>query len=119
VTTVDDSLTSAASPAEWSGGGTDDVVAAALGGAARGATAEGGPPLMTSPAVRVVHGRPDELELAALVAGIVAARSRVDELGGLADDAAETVRSRWTDRGRALGAPLTAGAGSWRWSLHR
>jgi hypothetical protein len=121
VTTVDDSLTSAASPAEWSGGGTDDVVAAALGGAARvaGATAEGGPPLMTSPAVRVVHGRPDELELAALVAGIVAARGRVDELGGLADDAAEAVRSRWTDHGRAVGAPPAPGAGSWRWSLHR
>ena len=116
MTTVDTSPTSASSPAEWSGGGNDDVVAAALGSLRT--TADGGPPLMTSPAVRVVHGRPDELELAALVAGIVAARGRVDELGGLPDDAAESVRSRWTDRGRTLGAPPAPGAGSWRWSLH-
>ena len=117
MTTVDDTHTSAASPAEWSGGGNDDVVASALG--LLGPTADGGPPLMISPAVRVVHGRPDELELAALVAGIVAARGRVDELGGLPDDAADTVRSRWTDHARVLGAPPAPGAGSWRWSLHR
>ncbi|PFG38731.1 acyl-CoA carboxylase epsilon subunit-like protein [Georgenia soli] len=116
MTTVDDSLASAPSPAEWSGGGNDYVVASALG--SLGTTADGGPPLMTSPAVRVVHGRPDDLELAALVAGIVAARGRVDELGGLPDDAAETVRTRWTDRARVLGAAPTPGAGAWRWSLH-
>ncbi len=119
MTTVDDSLASAASPAEWSGGGNDDVVAAALDAARGTASDDGGPHLMTSPAVRVVHGRPDELELAALVAGIVAARGRVDELAGVPDDAAEPVRSRWTDRGRLLGAPSAPGAGSWRWSLHR
>ncbi|GAA3509798.1 acyl-CoA carboxylase subunit epsilon [Georgenia daeguensis] len=114
MTTTDDSLASAASPAEWSGGGTDDVVAAALGGAL--SAAHEAPAV---PAVRVVHGRPDELELAALVAGIVAARGRVDELGGLPDDAAERVRTRWTDRARAIGVPPAPGAGSWRWSLHR
>ncbi|WP_248258438.1 acyl-CoA carboxylase subunit epsilon [Georgenia sp. EYE_87] len=114
MTTIDDSLASAASPAEWSGGGNDDVVAVALGGAV---TAAHGAP--AAPAVRVVHGRPDELELAALVAGIVAARGRVDELGGLPDDAAERVRTRWTDRARVIGVPPGPGAGSWRWSLHR
>ena len=114
MTTTDDSLASAASPAEWSGGGSDDVVAAALGGTL--SAAHGAPAVA---AVRVVHGRPDELELAALVAGIVAARGRVDELGGLPDDAAERVRTRWTDRARMIGVPPSPGAGSWRWSLHR
>ncbi|MPV88194.1 acyl-CoA carboxylase subunit epsilon [Georgenia ruanii] len=70
------------------------------------------------PDVRVVHGRPDEVELAALVAGIVAARGRVDELGGLPDEAAEAVRTRWTDRGRVIGRPPAPGVGAWRWSLH-
>ncbi|MFC7405022.1 acyl-CoA carboxylase subunit epsilon [Georgenia alba] len=102
---------SAASPAEWSGGGQDDVVAEALG-ALPGATAAG------SPAVRVVHGRPDEVELAALVAGIVAAHGRVDELGGIPDEHAPGVRSRWTDHDRLLRLPPSPGVGSWRWSSH-
>ncbi|MFH5824295.1 acyl-CoA carboxylase subunit epsilon [Georgenia sp. AZ-5] len=78
---------------------------------------DGGPALMTSPAVRVVKGRPDEVELAALVAGIVAARARSDELAGIPDEGAEPVRSRWTDRARRLGMTPAPDAGAWRWSL--
>ncbi|WP_448071360.1 acyl-CoA carboxylase subunit epsilon [Georgenia yuyongxinii] len=107
----------AVSPAEWSSGGEDDVVAVALDASDRAAL-DAGPAMMTSPAVRVVRGRPDEVELAALVAGIVAARGRADELGGLPDEAAESVRSRWSDRARVLGMPAAPDAGAWRWSLH-
>ncbi|MFD1504363.1 acyl-CoA carboxylase subunit epsilon [Georgenia yuyongxinii] len=105
------------SPAEWSSGGEDDVVAAALDASDRAAL-DAGPALMTSPAVRVLRGRPDEVELAALVAGIVAARGRADELGGLPDEAAECVRSRWSERARVLGMATAPDAGAWRWSLH-
>ncbi|GAA4421698.1 hypothetical protein GCM10023169_14840 [Georgenia halophila] len=111
-----DNHPSAASPAEWSGGGGDDAVAAALDGLPQRDDGAAAP--TTSPAVRVVHGRPDEIELAALVAGIVAARGRSDELGGVPDDDAPGIRSRWTDHRRRLGQPATPGAGSWRWSLH-
>ncbi|MFD1717043.1 acyl-CoA carboxylase subunit epsilon [Georgenia deserti] len=112
---ADERPVSAGSPAEWSGGGHDDVVATALGGLdpAGPATQAGG-----APAVRVVHGRPDEVELAALVAGIVAARTRSDELGGIPDEYAPSVMSRWTDHGRRLGLAPQPGTGSWRWSAH-
>lgn len=97
-------------PEGWTTGGEDDAVAAALG------TAPGAAPAPQPPAVRVVHGRPDEVELAALVAGIVAASVRGADLGGLVDEAAEPVRTRWTSR--AAGAGLSPGPGAWRWSLH-
>ncbi|MPV38387.1 acyl-CoA carboxylase epsilon subunit, partial [Georgenia subflava] len=99
MTTADLPQTSAGSPAEWSADGEDDAVTEALGRLRPEDLADAGPALMTSPAVRVLHGRPDEVELAALVAGIVAARTRSDELGGLPDAAAESVRGCWTDRG--------------------
>ena len=61
--------------------------------------------------VRVVRGTPDETELAALVAGIVAAR---------ADDGAaspeEGLTSVWGDHGRRLGLPARPGGAAWRWS---
>ncbi|WNB84979.1 acyl-CoA carboxylase epsilon subunit [Cellulomonas sp. ATA003] len=63
--------------------------------------------------VHVVRGTPDDVELAALVAGLAAV--------GTADDAApEPARSAWTDRSRTVrGAPRTpvAGPDAWRWSL--
>ncbi|RPF25940.1 acyl-CoA carboxylase epsilon subunit [Georgenia muralis] len=103
---------SAATPEDFSG--DDDTVAVALAGA--GSAGDGGLP--ATAAVRVVHGAPDEVELAALVAGLVAARAAAVELGGLPDEGAEQVRTRWTDRTRPLGAGPVPGPGSWRWSLH-
>ena len=108
-------LPSPSSPAEWSSGGEDDVVAVAL---AAPPAPPAPAPAAAPPDVRVVRGRPDEVELAALVAGIVAARGRVDEPGGVPDEAAEAVRTRWTDRGRVIGLPPAPGAAAWRWSLH-
>lgn len=62
--------------------------------------------------VRVVRGAPDDVELAALVAGLVAAAS--DEA---APDTAP--RTAWTDRARVLRGTVApvAGADAWRWSL--
>jgi hypothetical protein len=62
--------------------------------------------------VRVVRGAPDDVELAALVAGLVAAAS--DE------PTAETAaRSGWTDRARVLRGTVVPATGpdAWRWSL--
>ncbi|MGV8977668.1 MAG: acyl-CoA carboxylase subunit epsilon [Cellulomonas sp.] len=64
--------------------------------------------------VRVVRGAPDEAELAALVAGIVAASARSD------DDDEPASRSMWSDPARAIGTdPMSAAPGpdTWRWSL--
>ena len=65
-----------------------------------------------SPAdVRVVRGSPDDMELAALVAGLVAAAS-----GPSLPE--EMQRSAWSDRARTLaGARATRSADAWRWSL--
>ena len=65
--------------------------------------------------VHVVRGAPDEVELAALVAGLVAASSQdahvVDDHAG--------PPSAWSDRRRVLrGATgLQPGPDAWRWSL--
>ena len=67
--------------------------------------------------VRVVRGAPDDLELAALVAGLVAAA------GDAQDDAPAASHDAWTDRARAMrprsapGTPLVPGLDAWRWSL--
>lgn len=68
-----------------------------------------------SPAhVQVVRGTPDDIELAALVAGLAAAAAG-------SDDAADPVpRGAWTDRSRGLRgrrAAPTPGPDAWRWSL--
>ncbi|MCC2310140.1 acyl-CoA carboxylase subunit epsilon [Cellulomonas chengniuliangii] len=69
--------------------------------------------------VHVLRGDPDEAELAALVAGIVAARQQ-DAPGGLVslrDDDAPA----WSDRSRSLrgpGAAPSRAGDAWRWSLH-
>lgn len=62
--------------------------------------------------VRVLRGSPDDVELAALVAGIVAVS------GSQEADAPPAGASRWTDRGAGLrGAPRVTGPDAWRWSL--
>ena len=69
--------------------------------------------------VQVVRGAPDDVELAALVAGLVAAsagREPVDEDPGAG---ARTARARWVAPGRLRGAaPRPHGPDAWRWSLH-
>ena len=63
--------------------------------------------------LQVVRGAPDDVELAALVAGIMAAAST-----GPAEDTAAP-GSAWADRRRQLRpqpAPVP-GADAWRWSL--
>lgn len=60
--------------------------------------------------VHVVRGAPDEVELAALVAGLVASVRPPDEAPAPA---------AWSDRRRALPqAPPAPGPDAWRWSLH-
>ncbi|MDQ8040709.1 Acyl-CoA carboxylase epsilon subunit [Cellulosimicrobium aquatile] len=81
-------------------------------------------PVGATPSVRVVRGAPDELEVAALVAGLAAAAAAGDE----PDDVAPV--DEWTNRARVLrgtGDGATAksfggrsgrhNADSWRWSL--
>lgn len=63
--------------------------------------------------VHVVRGAPDEVELAALVAGLVAT-------AGQPDDAPAAARPEWTNRGRSLSQHTAHAPGpdAWRWSLH-
>jgi hypothetical protein len=68
-------------------------------------------------AVRIVRGTPDDEELAALVAGMVAVASAG---GGIEDE--PLARSAWMDRsrtmrGRRIVGPLGRGPLSWRNSL--
>ena len=68
----------------------------------------------SAPQVRVVRGTPDDVELAALVAGLLATGA-----DPVPEDAA-TAPSGWADRSRLLrgaGAPRR-GRDAWRWSLH-
>ena len=69
---------------------------------------------VTAAMVRVVRGAPDDLELAALVAGVVAARAAMDD-----DEQPGGPSSAWTDHGRRLGRRHVPGPDTWRWSLHR
>lgn len=67
-----------------------------------------------APHVHVVRGAPDDVELAALVAGLVASSSATPAHDEPAPAAA------WTDRRRTLHpTPVpTPGPATWRWSLH-
>lgn len=71
------------------------------------------------PRLQVVRGTPDDLELAALVAGLVAASAGHGPLDVEPDALARTARARWTARGGLrLAARATPGPDAWRWSLH-
>ena len=67
-------------------------------------------PVIPAAAVQIVRGQPDEIELAALVAGLAAHSEHEDE--------ADAPDGAWLDRSRTLrGAPRTVGADARRWSL--
>ncbi|KSW28409.1 acyl-CoA carboxylase epsilon subunit [Cellulomonas sp. B6] len=71
------------------------------------------------PHVQVVRGAPDEVELAALVAGLVAAASGHEPLADDAEARARAARARWAAPGRLRGGVGPArGVDAWRWSLH-
>ena len=63
------------------------------------------------PAVRIVRGAPDDVELAALVASLAAAQPLEDETA--------TEARRWADPARRLrgAGPWRPGPDAWRWSL--
>ena len=69
-----------------------------------------------TPQVRVLRGAPDELELAALVAGIVAGRTGAPGASSAAARRAAAARRRWVDGAQRLRGPLARGADAWRWS---
>lgn len=76
-----------------------------------------GTPLQ-DPHVQVVRGAPDEHELAALVAGLVAAAASHAPQEEAPDDQARAARARWVAPGRLRGTTLpTRGPDAWRWSL--
>ncbi|MFI2753514.1 acyl-CoA carboxylase epsilon subunit [Cellulomonas sp. P22] len=74
------------------------------------------PDELLAPDVHVVRGVPDDAELAALVAGLAAARAH----DGATETDAGTATAPWTDRRRTLHGHVGAvpGADVWRWSLH-
>ena len=82
-------------------------------------TADDGEAGTAAPHLRVVRGAADEIELAALVAGLVAVGSDEASAGGH-DHALRTPGSAWTDRSRTLRGPVAArpGPDAWRWSRH-
>ena len=76
-----------------------------------------GGPALEPALVHIVRGEPDDVELAALVAGLAAAG------GAERDDPAAPSRSSWSDRARAMRTrlgprtPIAPGLDAWRWSL--
>ncbi len=82
-------------------------------------TAPGVGPAVPEPHVHVVRGTPDDVELAALVAGLVAASGGAHEPPVDDDAPARAARARWRTPGRLRGTtPATHGPDAWRWSLH-
>ena len=71
-----------------------------------------------TPQVRVLRGSPDELELAALVAGIVAGRASGPHDDARARQARREAadRRRWLDGAQQLRGGLARGGDAWRWS---
>jgi hypothetical protein len=69
-----------------------------------------------TPQVRVLRGAPDDLELAALVAGIVAGRAQASAGPSAAARRAAEDRRRWVDGAQRLRGPLARGGDAWRWS---
>jgi Acyl-CoA carboxylase epsilon subunit len=68
--------------------------------------------------MQVVRGTPDDVELAALVAGLMAAAS---ERARNAETTADAVAAPWADRRRTMRGvrddALRPGPDAWRWSL--
>ena len=78
-----------------------------------GSIAEAPEGVDASDLVRVVRGDPDEEELAALVAGIIAVAASLHE------PEAEIVHlPPWRDHARRLNVGFVPGPTTWRWSLH-
>ncbi|EYR63429.1 hypothetical protein N866_00795 [Actinotalea ferrariae CF5-4] len=77
---------------------------------------------MTPPDVRVVRGAPDDVELAALVAGLAAGArtAQDDDAAHPATEPAPAVhaRRRWRDAADRLSDRLSPGPDAWRWSTH-
>jgi hypothetical protein len=76
---------------------------------------------VTPPDVRVVRGAPDDVELAALVAGLAAGAQTADD--GAAHQVADPApvvhaRRRWRDAAHRLSDRLSPGPDAWRWSTH-
>lgn len=72
-----------------------------------------------TPEVRVVRGEPDEVELAALVAGLVAGAERPGAADGSPDgqeQRAARARRRWCHAQSPLGAVSQPSPDAWRWS---
>lgn len=71
---------------------------------------------LLAPDVHVVRGAPDDAELAALVAGLAAARAHD---GATGTDPVAAI-APWADPRRTVRglAASTPGADAWRWSLH-
>ena len=76
-----------------------------------------------TPDVRVVRGEPDDVELAALVAGLAAGSANGAPSGGGAHHPhttarrdAEAAAQRWREGASPLSHPLTPGSDAWRWS---
>ncbi|MEE6289326.1 acyl-CoA carboxylase subunit epsilon [Georgenia sp. MJ173] len=67
---------------------------------------------VTAAMVRVVRGVPDDIELAALVAGIAASHAAATE-----SPTEAPLVTPWNDHGRRLGHHRP-GPSTWRWSLH-
>ncbi|MDT0166741.1 acyl-CoA carboxylase epsilon subunit [Actinotalea sp. AC32] len=75
---------------------------------------------MTPPDVRVVRGEPDDVELAALVAGLAAGaatghHASTDEHAAEPGPARRS-RHRWREAAQGLADPLRPGPDAWRWS---
>lgn len=116
--TIDDAMSPGDAPIP------DDVAPpnseAPTGDAAREARTSSAPkdPFAAAAGMKVVRGTPDESELAALVAGVVAfAGAANDE-----DDEPGSPTSAWMDRlrtmrGRRIAGPLGRGPSAWRHSL--
>lgn len=65
--------------------------------------------------VRVLRGSPDDVELAALVAGI-ASGAFTEQPAATGERPDAGARRRWRDAAHPLQDPLTPGPDAWRWS---
>jgi len=71
-----------------------------------------------TPDVRVLRGSPDDVELAALVAGLAAGSAALSAVSATSDVEADgrAARRRWQSVADRLTDPLASGPDAWRWS---